>query len=332
MPHDPKHRRKYHAIRQADRPGDLRWPTWGEPRLIEDDQHGPALLFVNPPFDPRQVRRVLAPGGAAVDGSDGWRWEPTSASARHLLTDLLSLIEPPGGGARLDDLDRFAIERGREIIRFTARYRGVGWCELHDRPWPCPRELLSRRGATEPPCGQMNPEPLRYLHQLGLEALGVVHVQAAFDLDREGESSDWAILAGSEPAEFHAGREAAKKRHGGQWQGAQLLAVHVQRMLDRAGIAPHIYPELVAGKVGLRVTPLASRTSPLLAAIAVQLLLVAIGVRSFAICSACGGWYEPDRAPAPGQSNYCSARGCQRKAAARRQARCSQRRKVKTGG
>jgi hypothetical protein len=346
MPHDPEHRRKYREIRQTVRPSALRYRTSGEPRLVEDAELGPALLFANSSFDPRRVQRVLAPPGTAVDGSDGWRYKPTSATARHLLLDLLELLEPTGG-KRYDDLERFASERAREIVAFVKKHGQVGWCGQHDRPWPCHRPNPPRRVPRSQPgdltarvlfpewfedeippgpspkeslCpGPMNPEPLRYLWHLGLTAVAVVHIQAALEEDRPGNSEDWAILTGMDPVAFREARKAARVGHGGTWQAEQLLGVHVNRLLEQVGLKIHVYPEVIAGKTRLRGNSFWSRTSPLYTAVVAQLFLVAIGARGLAICSGCGTAYEPGRAPARGEFNYCDSAECERKKWARQQ-------------
>ena len=207
-----------------------------------------------------------------------------------------------------------------EAVAKYARRWGVLW--LDDRGRPCAEQHVFLRGRTI-----SGVESISQWQYLSRRVYSVLNIASALDKGELGNQEDWEVLSLLSRSEeetklglpFYGERDWFTGT-GGLERGVELVSSEVSRWL-------------ALGRVGLQVTARHRRDpqdygvrwglevdckSLLLAVIAIQLALTVARADKLFTCSECGIPYlREKRRPKRGQSNFCEAEDCGRKAALR---------------
>jgi hypothetical protein len=229
---------------------------------------------------------------------------------KRLLDDLFEIVEE-----YRENRSGFVQERAHDVLKLARRYGPLRLCPLHHLPfghghsYPDPDNVR---------CLFQSLEPVGLWWDVGRRASATLHLIAAVRRGRSSEpmyDRDWEIV--SRPI-----KQIRRMRKERKWNPRLELQIVVNWWLSGAEVGPRILWRRRAMRA--EFLPFTHSGSPVYAAIASELALIACGVDRLAFCDLCGCPWRPTRRLRSDRRNPCPR--CRKQAAADRQAAFRERR------
>lgn len=206
-------------------------------------------------------------------------------------------------------LDQFLSLSNADVEQMRAFARKYGVLAICEHGKPTSHDL--RCGSA--PCPEIRgwSEPLDRWRYYAKQFQAVLRIADRLNRNQLGTREDWAVIDPQQDPSFPA--RTTKTMFARGMAGARnRLASIVNDFLDLGAVKPQLFPD----GSNWRIYYHSVANDTVFGALAIQLLHAVASVDGFAICSACGDPYDPERTPRPDQNNYCS-RKCQKKGWAR---------------